>query len=276
MNVALEACGSTTSDFYYFHKDTIQEPDSDKKVLIDTISFNHLIVDTNNVKNDNLKLPVKYHARDSMRVNIIEEVVYLYGEATVDYEDMHLKADYITIDMNKKELYAEGITDSTGIVKGTPEFSQADQKFRSSSIRYNFDSKKGKISNVITQEGQGYIHGEVVKKDPENNFFIKRGQYTTCDLDNPHFAITSNRLKVISKNKIITGPAYLTIEGVPTPLLLPFGFFPNKPGRSSGIIFPSFGESNERGFYIQGLGYYFGFNDYVNLALSSDTYTKGS
>ena len=276
LNVGSEAFGSTTANFYAFHKDTIEEPFSNNKVLLDTIIPDTLIVDTNIALNDELKSPVKYHARDSIRVNIMNEIVYLYGEATVDYEDMHLEADYIVIDLNKKELYAEGITDSTGIITGTPEFSQADQKFRSSSIRYNFDSKKGKIAHVITQEGQGYIHGAVVKKDPENNFFIKNGQYTTCDRDNPHFAITSNKLKVISKNKIVTGPAYLTIEGVPTPLLLPFGFFPNKSGRSSGIIFPSFGESNERGFYFQKLGYYFGINDYVNLAITSDIYTKGS
>ena len=257
-------------------KDTLPEADTVNKISRVTIKADTLITDTNNVQDNALKSLVKYHARDSMRVNIIDEIVFLYGAATVDYEEMHLKADYIAIDMNNKELFAEGLNDTLGNVTGSPEFSQGDQKFRSSTIRYNFDSKKGKIAYVITQEGQGYIHGEVVKKDPENNFFIKKGQYTTCNLDHPHFAITSNKLKVINKNKIVTGPAYLTIEGVPTPLLLPFGFFPNKSGRSSGIIFPSFGESSQRGFYFQRLGYYFGFNDYINLALTSDVYTKGS
>ena len=276
LDVGSEASASTIPDFYNLHKDTFPEPDSTIKVIRDSTKTDTLTVDTNVVQDDALKFPVKYHARDSIRVNIIDEIVYLYGAATVDYEDMHLNADYIVIDMNKKELFAEGITDSAGVLNGTPEFSQAEQKFRSTSIRYNFDSKKGKIAHVITKEGEGFIHGEVVKKDPENNFYIRRGQYTTCDLDTPHFAITSNKLKVISKNKIVTGPAYLTIENVPTPLLLPFGFFPNKPGRSSGLIFPSFGESAQRGFYFQHLGYYFGFNDYFNLALTSDIYTKGS
>ena len=121
-------------------------------------------------------------------------------------------------------------------------------------------------------QSDGFIHGEVVKKDPENNFYIKNGQYTTCNLDTPHFAITSRRLKVISKNKIVTGPAYLTIEQIPTPILIPFGFFPNKVGRSSGIIFPAFGESAQRGFYFQHLGYYFGFSDHFDLALTSDIF----
>lgn len=235
-----------------------------------------ITADTNATSGEELKSKIKYHARDSIRVDIEHEVVYLYGAATVDYEELHLKANYILINMGQKDLYAEGTTDSSGIVTGSPEFSQGDQQFRSSTIRYNFDSQKGKIGYVITKEGDGYIHGEVVKKDPANNFFIRNGHYTTCDQDTPHFAITSNKLKVISNNKIVTGPAYLTIEGVPTPLVIPFGFFPNKKGRSSGIIFPAFGESAQRGFYFQHLGYYFGFSDYFNLALTGDIYTKGS
>lgn len=228
------------------------------------------------VADDMLESEIKYRARDSMPVDLENEITHLYGDATVDYQDLHLKADYIMIDMGKKELFASGITDSTGKTTGNPEFSQAEQKFRSSTIRYNFNSKKGKIGYVITQEGQGFIHGEVVKKDAENNFYISRGQYTTCENDTPHFAITSNRLKVIKNNKIVTGPAYMTIEGVSTPLIIPFGFFPNKKGRASGIIFPAFGESGERGFFFQNLGYYFGFSDYVTLALTTDVYSKGS
>ena len=241
-----------------------------------TIKADTLLSDTNNTSDEVIKSKIKYHARDSIRVNIEDEIVYLYGKATVDYEELHLAANYIVIDMDKKEMFAEGTKDSTGEISGSPEFSQGEQKFKSNSLRYNFQSKKGRINYVITQEGEGFIHGEVVKKDPENNFYIRNGQYTTCNLDTPHFAISSNKLKVISKNKIVTGPAYLTIEQIPTPILIPFGFFPNKAGRSSGVIFPAFGESAQRGFYFQHLGYYFGFNDFFNLALTSDIYTKGS
>lgn len=225
---------------------------------------------------ESLRSKVKYHSRDSIMTDMIDEVVHLYGAATVDYEDLHLKADYITIDFNKKELYAEGSTDSLGALIGKPEFTEAGQNFKSNTIRYNFDSKKGKIAYVITKEGEGYIHGDVVKKDPENNFFIRNGQFTTCDLDTPHYSIASRKLKVISNNKIVTGPAFLIIESVPTPLFIPFGFFPNKKGRSSGLIFPSVGESANRGFFLQHLGYYFGINDYINFAVTSDVYTKGS
>jgi lipopolysaccharide assembly outer membrane protein LptD (OstA) len=228
------------------------------------------------VSSEGLSLPVKYHARDSIRVDVEQEAVYLYGAATVDYDDLHLEAERIRINMGAKEVFAEGVTDSLGNTIGMPHFSQGPQEFRSRAMRYNFQTKKGKIDYVITKEGDGYIHGDIVKKDPENNFFIRNGRYTTCDLDTPHFSISANKLKVISNNKIVTGPAYLSIEQVPTPLFIPFGFFPNKKGRSSGIIFPGIGESAQRGFFFQHLGYYFGFNDFFNLALTTDLYTKGS
>ncbi len=251
-------------------------PDHDStRTVNDTVSIRLSKNDTT-IDTESLKSKVKYHARDSIVSNLDSEIVHLYGASTVDYEDLHLKSDYIVIDFNGKELYAEGSIDSTGALIGKPEFTQAGQNFRSNSIRYNFDSKKGKIEYVITKEGEGYIHGDVVKKDPENNFFIRNGQFTTCDLDTPHYSIASRRLKVISNNKIVTGPAFLTIESVPTPLFIPFGFFPNKKGRSSGLIFPSIGESASRGFFLEHLGYYFGINDYVNFALTSDVYTKGS
>lgn len=265
------AVGSRVPEFL---SETAVLADSDS--LVKPVDSLTIVADTNVTDDNVLKSKIHYHATDSIRVDVEQEIVYLYGNAKVDYEDLHLKANYILINMGEKDLYAEGTTDSSGVLTGTPEFSQADQQFRSNSIHYNFESKKGKIGYVITREGEGYIHGEVVKKDPENNFFIKNGLYTTCDLDTPHFAIQANKLKVISNNKIVTGPAYLTIENIPTPFLIPFGFFPNKKGRSSGIIFPAFGESTERGFYFQHLGYYFGFSDYFNLALTSDIYTKGS
>ncbi|REK35771.1 MAG: LPS-assembly protein LptD [Bacteroidetes bacterium] len=265
------------SDAYQSLNDSIPENISDTSLLSPAKSDSLVIEAGSGAKESQaLKSKIKYQARDSIRADLQSETIHLYGNASVDYEDLHLEAEYIMINMNEKVLTAEGRTDSLGQVYGTPNFSQGPRKFRSNNIRYNFETKKGRIAHVITQEGDGFIHGEVVKKDPENNFFIKYGQYTTCNLDTPHFSISANKLKVISNNKIVTGPANLSIEKVPTPLFIPFGFFPNKKGRSSGLIFPSFGESAQRGFYFQHLGYYFGFSDYINLALTSDLYTKGS
>jgi len=254
-------------------QDTLRPPMPDSLSTKDSLT---IAADTLISSDNTLKSKIKYHAKDSIVADLANETVHLYGQAIVDYEDLHLEANYIKINMSAKELFAEGTVDSLGKLRGTPKYSQGAQEFRSNAIRYNFETKKGRISYVITQEGDGYIHGEVVKKDPANNFFIKHGQYTTCNLDTPHYSISSNKLKVISNNKIVTGPAYLTIEQVPTPLVIPFGFFPNKKGRASGLIFPAFGESAQRGFYFQHLGYYFGFNDHFNLALTTDLYTKGS
>jgi lipopolysaccharide assembly outer membrane protein LptD (OstA) len=254
--------------------DTIPKNDS-LAVTPDSISVDTISADTT-IDTESLKSKVKYHARDSLRVDIENELVYLYGDAVVDYEDLHLTADFIKIDFEKKEISAEGSLDTSGALIGKPNFSQGAQEFKSNTMRYNFNSKRGKISYVITHEGEGYIHGETVKKDAENNFYIRNGTYTTCEADTPHYGIRARKLKVISNNKIVTGPAFLTIEGIPTPLLIPFGFFPNKKGRSSGLIFPAFGESTERGFYFHHLGYYLGLNDYLNFALTTDLYTKGS
>lgn len=251
-----------------------QLPDSDSVVVkTDTLTLHP---DTSGDDKDALKSKIVYSAKDSIVGDLEKEVTYLYRDATVDYEDLHLKAGYIMMDMNKKELYAEGLKDSAGNVIGRPEFSQGSQQFKATDIHYNFDTKKGKIGYVITKEGEGYIHGDTVKKDPENNFFIRNGMFTTCDADTPHYGIGSRKLKVISHNKIVTGPAFLFIEQIPTPLFIPFGFFPNKQGRSSGIIFPAFGESATRGFYFQHVGYYFGLSDHFTTALTSDIYTKGS
>jgi hypothetical protein len=239
---------------------------------------------TANVSPSGVKSKIKYTARDSMFFDVVNEKLYLYGDAKVDYEDITLTADYIEINYTDHTVYAEGykdslgnpLRDSVGDYIGLPVFTQGSEKFFSHTITYNFDTKKGKIGIVTTKEGDGYIHGEVVKKDEANNFYIRNGRYTTCDKDTPDYFIQASRLKVIQNNKIITGPAYLVIEDVPFPIAVPFGIFPSKSGRSSGIIIPTYGDSPSQGFYLQKGGYYFGLSDYMDLALRGDIYTYGS
>ena len=225
---------------------------------------------------DELKSKVKYSAKDTIRFNIAEDKVFLRNEAQINYENMTIKAGYIEIDWATRTLYAEGVKDTDGVMKQLPVFTQDNENFTAYTMRYNFDTKRGKITHVVTQEGQGYIHGDTVKRQENNDFFIRNGKYTTCNLDTPHFYIASNKLRIINQKKIVTGPAYLVIEDVPTPLVIPFGFFPNKKGRSSGLIFPTFGESASRGFFLQKIGWYFGFSDYIDAAITSDIYTLGS
>ena len=154
-----------------------------------------------------------------------------------------MKEEYIELEMSKKKIFAIGRLDSAGILKGKPVFSEDGQVFTTETITYNFETQKGLITQVITKEGEGFIHSDTAKKFPDDILYIKNAAYTTCDLEHPHFSIKSPRIKIIPDDKIITGPAYLTIADIPTPLVVPFGLFPNKKGRSSGILIPTYGES---------------------------------
>ena len=223
-----------------------------------------------------IKSKVTYTARDSIRLEVENQKVYLYGDAHVTYEDTKLDAEQIILDTKNNFVTAKGIVDSTGKRIGDPKFTDGAQEFSSRGMSYNFETKKGKITDVITKEGDGILHGEQVKRDSSNNFFVRHGKYTTCDLEHPHFYISASKVRVIPNDKIVTGPAYLVIADVPTPLMLPFGFFPNKKGQKSGILIPTYGESQNQGFFLTDGGYYFGISDKVDLALRGDIYSKGT
>ncbi|MEO8150922.1 MAG: putative LPS assembly protein LptD [Bacteroidia bacterium] len=224
-----------------------------------------------------LKSKIHYLSVDSMEFDLVEDKVYMYHNASIEYEDLKLKADYIEIDFDKRLLYAKGAPDSAGVIVGQPEFEQGQEKFKSEGLTYNFNNKRGRITEVRTQQGEGYIIGEKVIKSESDNFYVRNGKYTTCDKPHPDFYIEANKLKMVKKgNRIVTGPAYMVIADVPTPLAIPFGFFPANKGRQSGLIFPAYGESNDLGFFLKDGGWYFGFSDYVDLALTGDIYSQGS
>jgi hypothetical protein len=219
---------------------------------------------------------VDYHADDSMITDLTNQKAYLYNHAVVIYQDMTLKAGYIEIDFKNNTVYAYGIKDSSGKDTQRPDFKNKDGQYVAGSIAYNFDTKKGKIKDVITQQDEGFIHGDDIKKDTNDVYYVKDGWYTTCDLEHPHYYIAAQKIKVIPDDKIITGPAELWIADIPTPLVLPFGYFPNKKGRRSGILIPSYGESAVWGFFLKDGGFYFGGNEYADLALTGDVYSNGS
>jgi lipopolysaccharide assembly outer membrane protein LptD (OstA) len=226
--------------------------------------------------NSFLNEKVRYVATDSMVVDLANQKAYLYNNAEVFYEDMHLKAGFIEIDFKNNVVYAKGLKDSTGNINQRPLFENADGKYDAGEIAYNFDTKKGKIKDVITQQGEGYIHGRDIKKDSANTYYVGHGKYTTCDLEHPHFYIGAKKIKVIPDDKIITGPAVMYIADIPTPLAIPFGYFPNKKGRASGIIIPTYGESYNLGFFLKDGGFYFGGSEKIDLALTGDFYSNGS
>ncbi len=223
-----------------------------------------------------LEAKVEYSCRDSIRFDVKRQVVEMYGSAVVDYESIHLEAGYIRIDFSKSLIMAYGLKDSTGKVVGIPNFRDGDQEFESDTIAYNYKTKKGIIQHIYSEQGGGFLHGDRVKKMPDNTILVRNGSFTTCSLHDPHFQIRFGKAKVIPDDKIITGPVYLEIEDIPTPLALPFGFFPNKRGRASGILIPTYGESANRGFFLENGGYYFGISDSMDLALRGDIYSRGS
>ncbi len=230
-----------------------------------------------NPKKFGLDNKVNYKAKDTIRFDIKAKKVFLDGNAEIEYGEISLKAAHVEIDFGKNQAYARGVPDSLGKMVGEPVFAEGSQSFDSEILTYNFDTKKGIIKSVTTKDGDGYLYGNRIKRMPDERINIQDGWYTTCELKHPHFEFRYTKAQVIPNKKIISGPAYMVIEGVPVPLFLPFGIFPNKSGQRSGIRIPTFGEgSADRGFYLQGGGYYWGINDYMDLTVTGDIYTSGS
>ena len=228
-------------------------------------------------KKERLKARVDYKSADSLRFEVKNQKVFLFRKADIKYDDIHLEAGLVEIDFSKTKVSATGIPDSTGKLTEIPEFSQGDQKFKSKVIDYNYESKQGYIQTVITKQDEGYLHGQIVKKMENDITYIRNGSYTTCDLEeNPHFQFRFGKAKIIPGKRVITGPAYMEVSQVATPLLIPFGYFPNRTGRRSGIILPTYGESDSRGFFLQQGGYYWSINDYMDLKVVGDIYSHGS
>ncbi|GAB3530301.1 putative LPS assembly protein LptD [Pontibacter brevis] len=223
-----------------------------------------------------IQTTIKYAARDSIRFEVDSKVVHLYGDAKINYGTMSLNAAYIEIDYETNMLTATTLTDSTGKELGVPLFTDGGETYAAKRIAYNYKTRRGRISEVVTQQGEGYIHAEVVKRNENNEFFGLHSRYTTCNLEHPHFYIGSQKFKVIPNDKVMSGPFNLVIGDIPTPLGFLFGLFPTPKAqkRSSGIQVPSFGE-NTRGFYLQDIGYYFAWNDYIGTLVQADIYSLG-
>jgi hypothetical protein len=219
---------------------------------------------------------VKYKAVDSVRFNMSEKKVYLYGTAVVDYGDMNLAADFIEVSFETNELHAVGVADSTGVVQGKPVFSSEGRQYTADEMWYNFKTKKGLSSGVLTTESDGFVRGEKFLKDSMDNVYVKNATFTTCRSPEPHFWIAAGKFKIVPKKQVVSGPANLIIEGVNTPLVVPFAFFPINGKRSKGVVFGNYGETQDRGFYLSNWGYYLPINDYFDVKLTADFYFRGS
>ncbi|HPE57727.1 MAG TPA: putative LPS assembly protein LptD [Bacteroidales bacterium] len=240
-------------------------------------SLKNIIADTTlGISPNALESTVAYKAEDSIKIDMRTKKVFMYKKNEIKYQDITLTGGFVEIELTTNEIYATGIPDSIGDLTELPVFTLADDSFESESMRYNYKSKKGLVEKVMTEDAEGFLHGELVKKMPNDVTNVFEGSYTTCELDHPHFAFEFKKAKVIPENKIVTGPAYMVIEDVPTPLVIPFGLFPNKKGQRSGIVIPTWGESTNRGFYFENGGYYFGISDYLDFKIVGDIYTLGS
>ncbi|MBI5219390.1 MAG: LPS-assembly protein LptD [Bacteroidia bacterium] len=240
--------------------------------------------DTSGVKKDTLKDkkkksnaiddPIKYNAKDSIRFDIPLQKVFLFGEAYIKYKDIELRAAYIELSLGDDVVYAKGVPDSAGKEVGRPVFKQTDQEFDAVEMTYNFKTKKGIIRGVVTKQEGSFLHSDKTKKQADDVVCLEHGKFTTCELPHPHFYISLSKAKVIPDDKIVSGPAYLVIEDVPVPLGIPFGFFPNKKGHASGVLIPEYGEEQNRGFFLRNGGWYFAINDYIDLSMTGDIYSK--
>ena len=217
---------------------------------------------------------VKYKARDSVAMDLSTRRAFLYSDGKIDYGEMILEADRIEVDFGNQILHAYGTTDTAGDAVGRPFFKQDGDEYHADTITYNYNTQKGIIQSVITQEGEGYLHGKKVKKLNDSVMYLSGGSYTTCNYAHPHFAINFTKSKLITGDKIVTGPAWITVEDAPTPIAVPFAFFPITHDRASGLIIPSYGWMNYRGYYLKDGGYYWAINDNLDLSLLGEIFTN--
>ena len=270
--------------------DTIPRPDSTRIDRLNSTRFNKSQLDSilatieaDTVKQDSIPPPpvgdikttVVYKAQDSITLNMITRDVKMFGNANIDYKPISLSANEVTVNWSDNLMQAEGSTDSTGRKIGTPVFQNGSETYETDVIKYNFKTERARITGLVTTQGDGFIHADEVFKNEKGELFNKTTLYTTCNLAHPHFSIKARKVKVIPGQEMISGPFNMILNDVPLPLGFPFGIFPDQQHRSSGIIFPTFGEETRRGFYLRQGGYYFAINDYINLEITGDIYTKG-
>jgi hypothetical protein len=255
--------------------DTSRIPAAGLAITSDTTAADSLAASSD------LQSVVEYTAEDSTIMDVDAKEVHLYGKAQVTYGTIKLQAEYIRLNWVTNEIFAKGTYDSTAKkIIGEPVFQDGAEILNAREMRYNFKTKKGFSRGVLTQQGEGNIRGDRVKKDNEGNLYIRGSIYTTCTLTHPHFHINAPKLKVIDNKQVVSGPFNLVIADVPLPIGLPFGFFPfpkKKEIGTSGILFPQYGEEpNGRGFFLRDGGYYFAINKFVNAAITGQIYSTGS
>jgi lipopolysaccharide assembly outer membrane protein LptD (OstA) len=257
--------------------DTLVSPQPLINGEITEIVSDTILLDTVRPQPQMLADVVDYFGEDYVFMNRRENKIYMYNKAYVIYEDMRIDAGIIIMDYNKKEVYAKGIVDSLGNYTQMPIFVQGNNKVEPDSIRYNYDTNKALIYNSRTEQGEFKVKAEISKRENDSVVYLGNVKFTTAkDIDNPEYYFFARKVKFVPRKKIVTGLTNMYIADVPTPLGLPFGYFPLEEDRASGFVIPTIGENSNRGFFFQNGGYYFAINDYVDLLTLGDYYTNGS
>lgn len=226
-------------------------------------------------KHKALDARVSYKSVDSLTFFLDNKDVFLYNKAEVNYEKMNLQSGFMKVNFDTKMLYAIGLKDSLDTIRQNPVFKEGTEEYKSKELKYNFDTKRGLISNIFTKESDGFLHGKKVKKADERTMYISSGMFTTCDNEeHPHFGISFSKAKAITEDKIVTGPAWFSLMEIPLPVGIPFAYFPFTKGKRSGFLMPSYGYAANRGYYLRNIGWYFAISDYMDLALQGDIYTN--
>ncbi|WP_190300465.1 putative LPS assembly protein LptD [Rufibacter hautae] len=232
--------------------------------------------DTANAKaKGDIETTINYKAKDSIRYDAVSQIMHLYGDAHIDYGEIALDAGYIQINWKTNIIDAEGILDSAGVLQNKPLFKNGAENYQAEKMAYNYKTKKGRVIGAVTTQGEGYIHAETIKRDSLGSIYGRHARYTTCDLEHPHFYIKASKMKVIPNDRVVAGPFHLVFADVPTPIGLPFGFFPSPRKRGSGVIIPTFGESNQQGFYLRDGGFYWAMNEYMDMRITGDIFSLG-
>lgn len=236
-------------------------------------------------KSNGIDAPVTYSAEDSLVYDVETGAAYLFGKAKVDYENMNLQSEKVYMNLDSSLVRATGRKDTSASamaanegdsIIGSPVFKMGKDEYESDTMAFNFKTKKGLIKGVYTEQEDGYLHGEVGKRDSTGAIYLKHGRYTTCDAEHPDFYIALSRAKVRPGKDVVFGPAYIVVADVPLPLAIPYGFFPFSKKYSSGFIMPSYGDESDRGYYLRDGGYYFAMSDKWDLKLLGEIYTRGS
>ncbi len=239
--------------------------------------FGQKSVQTDTLPDQTIDSEINYSANDSIRYEIAEKKIILFGDAFVDFSGKTLKAAQIEIDNEKNLVTAYGTQDSLGNWKGRPIFKDGNNEMRCEKMIYNTKTQKGKIYGVLTEQADMFIYGESIKKDSNNVMYIKNAKCIPCEYEDATVYFRASRAKVIPDDKIITGPLFVEIAGLKTPIGLPFGFFPNVKNKSkSGILIPNFGQSPNQGFFLENAGFYIPINDKTDMEIRGDIYSSGS